>query len=133
MQFLHCVLPSLVTFLTIAILSIYCRAVHILPNRFLGVVGEHEELPIEALSLTHDGQYLVSCSHDQCVKFWYVGDLKDIKVDTSKKAKSSVKRKPIGKAAKKNDFFAGLVDDEPEGDGAVDSDSCNDSSDDDSN
>jgi len=48
------------------------RVVEILPNRLLGVVGEHENYPIERLKLSRDSNMLASCSHDNTVKFWDV-------------------------------------------------------------
>ncbi|XP_013390575.1 WD repeat-containing protein 55 [Lingula anatina] len=86
------------------------RAVHILPNRFLGSVGQHDEFPVENLSLSRDGTFLASCSHDQKIKFWNITDVKDEKVDISKKAKKSNKPKTLNKAAQKNDFFADLAE-----------------------
>lgn len=86
------------------------RAVNILPNRFLGIVGDHTDFPIEDLALSHDRQILASCSQDQRVKFWFVGDIKKEKVDTSRRAKHSTQKKRLGTAARKNDFFAGFAD-----------------------
>jgi len=48
------------------------RVVSILPNQLLGVIGEHEDLPIERLALSRDKKYIASCSHDNSVKFWNV-------------------------------------------------------------
>jgi WD40 repeat protein len=48
------------------------RVVQIHPNQFLGVIGEHENYPIERMSLSHDKELLVSCSHDNSVKFWNI-------------------------------------------------------------
>jgi len=51
------------------------RVVQIFPNKLLGVIGEHEEFPIERIRLSRDNKYLGSCSHDNTVKFWNVGYL----------------------------------------------------------
>lgn len=51
------------------------RAVQILPNKMLQVIGKHtENYPIDCMRLTHDGQYLVSSSQD-CCKFWAVQNI----------------------------------------------------------
>lgn len=48
------------------------RAVQILPNRTILEVGQHsKEVSVDCLSLTHDHEYIASCSHDS-VKFWPV-------------------------------------------------------------
>ncbi|RKP04399.1 hypothetical protein THASP1DRAFT_33842, partial [Thamnocephalis sphaerospora] len=44
----------------------------ILPNKFIGCIGEHGTFPIERIKLTHDRQFLGSCSHDQTIRFWDV-------------------------------------------------------------
>jgi len=53
------------------------RVVQIHPNKLLGVIGEHEEFPIERIRLSRDNKYLGSCSHDNTVKFWNVEYLMD--------------------------------------------------------
>ena len=91
------------------------RVVNVLPNRVLGIVGEHtQEFPVEALSLTSDGTCVVSCSHDQRIKFWNVEEFKHQEIDTSKKGTKKAKKdfhSKFGKNKKKNDFFDGLVAD----------------------
>jgi WD40 repeat protein len=52
-----------------------CSSVSILPNKLLGVCGQHEEFPIESLSLSHDSQWLASCSHDSTVRFWEISKI----------------------------------------------------------
>jgi len=89
------------------------RAVHILPNRVLGVVGQHmEDFPVESLTQTADQSCVASCSHDQRVKFWNVEELETQTVDTSKKGTKLAKKNKVkfGKA-KQNDFFSGLMGD----------------------
>ena len=54
------------------------RVVSIFPNKMLGIVGEHQDFPIEKIKLSRDKKYLASCSHDQTVKFWDVGYLYEI-------------------------------------------------------
>lgn len=51
------------------------RIVSILPNKLLGVIGDHGEFPVECIRLDKDKRYLGSCSHDSTVKFWDVEDL----------------------------------------------------------
>ena len=110
---------------------------NILPNRFIGVIGEHE-FDVEGMTLTHDRSLLASCSHDQVIKFWDVSNIGSVKVNVKKKAKKANKTKRIGTAKKKNDFFAGLADMDGPGDGGDggsdddDEDSCGDADSDDS-
>ncbi|XP_071951859.1 WD repeat-containing protein 55-like [Antedon mediterranea] len=83
------------------------RAVNILPNRFLGVVGDHDEFPIESMDVSHEGDLLASCSHDQKIKFWNISNLEDIEFSTKQKAKKTDKTKRL-KTTRNNDFFADL-------------------------
>ncbi|CAO3572748.1 unnamed protein product [Mortierella alpina] len=48
------------------------RVIDILPNKFQGIVGEHEDFPIECIKVSHDKTYLASSSHDDTVRFWDV-------------------------------------------------------------
>ncbi len=106
---------------------------NILPNRLLGVVGEHEDFPVENLSKSHCNTYLASCSHDQKIKFWNIEDIPSIKVDANQKAKKA-KNKVLGAAVAKDDFFADMVEgteDQNTNNNDDDDDSDDDSSDDD--
>ena len=105
------------------------RAVNVLPNRFIGVVGMHEDFPVENMSVSHEQDLLLSCSHDSCVKFWDVRDVTKEKVTTKKKAKRLNKNKAIKKTGKGSDFFADLADPEEK---KEDSDSDSDDEDEDS-
>ncbi|XP_002740021.1 WD repeat-containing protein 55-like [Saccoglossus kowalevskii] len=86
------------------------RAVHILPNRFLGIVGEHEDFPIESLAVSHDQSILISSSHDQKIKFWNIQELDHIDVDPQEKCKKKKrKNKRLNTSGKEEvDFFADL-------------------------
>ncbi|EDQ92783.1 uncharacterized protein MONBRDRAFT_21907 [Monosiga brevicollis MX1] len=61
----HC---RLMTILTSAF--DYGSVVSVLPNKVLGVLGEHNAYPIERVRLSGDEAYLASCSHDKTVRFW---------------------------------------------------------------
>mmetsp|Transcript_4136 Transcript_4136/g.26129 ORF Transcript_4136/g.26129 Transcript_4136/m.26129 type:complete len:323 (+) Transcript_4136:350-1318(+) len=51
------------------------RIVQVLPNKILGVVGEHIDYPIERLGITSDRMVLASTSHDKSVKLWDISFL----------------------------------------------------------
>jgi len=53
------------------------RIMQLYPNKLLGVVGDHDEFPIEKISMSHDRRLLASCSHDSTVQFWDVQFLAD--------------------------------------------------------
>lgn len=91
------------------------RVVHILPNRFMGVIGQHEEFPVESLTLTDDRSLLASCSHDQRIKFWDVSNLPQKSVNPHKKAKKSNVKKKIGTNKSRGSFFADMMGGGPEG------------------
>ncbi|XP_022084469.1 WD repeat-containing protein 55-like [Acanthaster planci] len=85
------------------------RAVNILPNRFLGVIGDHDDFPIESLALSADKQILASCSHDQKIKFWNVAHLLAKEVDPHAKAERKNKFRHFDAKGKHENFFAGLT------------------------
>lgn len=86
------------------------RATHVFPQRHLGVVGQHQ-LPVESLDISHDGQFIASCSHDQNIKFWTVKYFEDIQVDGKRKAKKAELHNnlPSSKCTNVSDFFSGLT------------------------
>ena len=54
----------------------------ILPNKVLTEVGRHTDgYPIDCMRLTHDRQFMVTCSQDHC-KFWAVSDIPRFAPDT---------------------------------------------------
>ena len=80
----------------------FFRAVRILPNRFLEVVGEHGEFPIEQMRLSTDGNTLASCSHDKKIKFW------DVRHFRGSTLSETVPNKTKPKQSTGTDFFEDL-------------------------
>ncbi|XP_070552585.1 WD repeat-containing protein 55-like isoform X2 [Ptychodera flava] len=110
---IDCMVPITEDVLCTGSLDGIIRAVHVLPNRFLGVIGEHEDNPIESLAVSNDGSLLLSSSHDQKIKFWNVSDIDQIEVDPREKVKrGKTKHKKLNTTgAVQDDFFANLVGD----------------------
>ncbi|KAK3711257.1 hypothetical protein RRG08_018738 [Elysia crispata] len=127
---INCIMPVTEYIAVIGTDDGYIRAVHVLPNRVLGVVGQHmENFPVEAMSKTADGTCVTTCSHDQHVKFWNIEELKRQKVDTSKKGSKKGKKFLKFSKAKKDDFFSGLVDMDRQDEDHMDSDDLDEDSD----
>uniref|UniRef100_A0A3Q0RKW3 WD repeat-containing protein 55 n=1 Tax=Amphilophus citrinellus TaxID=61819 RepID=A0A3Q0RKW3_AMPCI len=110
----------------------YIRAVNLLPNRVIGCIGQHVGEPIEELAKSWDSRFLVSCAHDQLIKFWDISSLPNATVNEYRKRKKKDGRmKSLTKKAHgDNDFFSGLVEEtekkeeeEEEDDSDSDSDS----------
>uniref|UniRef100_A0A5S6R005 WD repeat-containing protein 55 homolog n=1 Tax=Trichuris muris TaxID=70415 RepID=A0A5S6R005_TRIMR len=43
------------------------RLVHLYPNKMIGVIGVHDD-GVEAVDISHDNRFLISCGHDELVK-----------------------------------------------------------------
>ena len=48
------------------------RVVSLMPNRLLGVVGDHDDFPVETMRYSVDRTLVASLSHDLVVRFWDV-------------------------------------------------------------
>lgn len=46
------------------------RVVALQPNKIIGVIGDHEEFPVEGICSNKDKTLLGSFSHDQVIRFW---------------------------------------------------------------
>jgi len=57
------------------------RVMQIYPNKLLGVIGDHDEFPIEKIAMSHDRALVASCSHDNTVQFWDIQFLTNDKDD----------------------------------------------------
>ncbi|TYZ57351.1 hypothetical protein PybrP1_010556 [[Pythium] brassicae (nom. inval.)] len=53
------------------------RVVQLHPNKLLGLIGDHEDFPVEVLKFSHDKKLVGSVSHTNKVHFWDVGYLFD--------------------------------------------------------
>lgn len=108
----ECIVPVTDSIMCAASMDGYIRAINLLPNRVIGCVGQHLGEPIEELAKSHDGRFLVSCAHDQLVKFWDISALPSTTVQEYRKRKKKDGRmKSLSKKAHgENDFFSGLVD-----------------------
>jgi hypothetical protein len=53
------------------------RVMQLYPTKVLGIVGEHPEFPIERMAADRTGRVLGTCSHDNTVKLWDIGYLRD--------------------------------------------------------
>jgi WD40 repeat protein len=113
------------------------RACSIQPNRFIGVIGDHDEFPIQHLCVSSDNKICASISHDECVKFWDVEKLSDLQVKEKNgvKSKTMMNKNVTAKGSKFGGFFSDLAEDKKTKKMGDDSDSdeseSDDSSDDD--
>lgn len=46
------------------------RIVSIHPNKMLGVLGDHDEFPVEGMDRSFDNKLLGSFAHDELIRFW---------------------------------------------------------------
>jgi hypothetical protein len=53
------------------------RVVSVMPNKLLGLIGEHGDFPIESICMSYNKSLLASASHDNLVKFWSIDYLFD--------------------------------------------------------
>lgn len=88
------------------------RAMHMVPGRNLGVVGQHS-LGVEAMDICNTGEFVASSSHDNDIKFWnikYFEDFDDTKYkEKHNKIKDQRHNLPSSKVGNAGDFFADLA------------------------
>lgn len=46
------------------------RCVALQPNKMIGVIGDHEEFPVESMTMDYSRRVLGSIAHDNLVRFW---------------------------------------------------------------
>lgn len=88
------------------------RALHTVPGRNLGVVGQHS-LAVDAMDINHSGEYIASSSDNNDIKFWnikYFEELDDIKYhEKHNKQKEQKHNLPSSKIGNAGDFFKDLL------------------------
>lgn len=88
------------------------RAMHMVPGRVLGVVGQHG-LAIESLDINHSGDLIASSSHDNDIRFWnikYFEDFNDIKYNEKSNTRRALNHNlPSSSHANRADFFSDLA------------------------
>ncbi|XP_062300866.1 WD repeat-containing protein 55 [Scomber scombrus] len=107
-----CIAPITDNIMCTASMDGYIRAINLLPNRVIGCIGQHVGEPIEELVKSWDSRFLVSCGHDQLIKFWDISTLPNTTINEYRKRKKKDGRmKSLTKKAHgENDFFSGLVE-----------------------
>ncbi|XP_054656219.1 WD repeat-containing protein 55 [Dunckerocampus dactyliophorus] len=107
-----CIVPVSDSIMCAASMDGYIRAINLLPNRVIGCIGQHVGEPIEELATSWDSRFLLSCAHDQLIKFWHISTLAKTTVNEYRKRKKKDGRmKSLSKKALGDDnFFSGLVE-----------------------
>ncbi|KAF1791537.1 WD40-repeat-containing domain [Phytophthora cactorum] len=70
------------------------RVVQLHPNKLLGLIGDHEDFPVENLKFSHDKKIIGSVSHTNKVHFWDVGYL--FEEDGEDEADENEEKAPAG-------------------------------------
>uniref|UniRef100_A0A182K7C4 WD repeat-containing protein 55 homolog n=1 Tax=Anopheles christyi TaxID=43041 RepID=A0A182K7C4_9DIPT len=88
------------------------RAMHMVPGRVLGIVGQHS-MAVDTLDISGSGELIASSSHDNDVRFWnvkYFEDFDSIKYNSKPDKKTLKHNLPSSQRTNARDFFAGLDD-----------------------
>lgn len=88
------------------------RAMHVMPCKNLGVVGQHA-LGVEAMDINGAGDLIASSSHDNDIRFWninYFEDFEDIKYKTKRNDYRELRHNlPSSQFTNASDFFSDLA------------------------
>ena len=104
------------------------RVVALQPNKVLGIIGDHEDFPVEGMRCSRDSRILGSFAHDETVRFWDIsmfaddddeGDDIDVDDDVKATGKSDMKprAKSVAKVEDSDEMEITGDDDEDEGEG----------------
>lgn len=87
------------------------RAMHLVPGRVLGIVGQHS-LGVEAMDICSNGELIASSSHDNDIRFWnikFFEDFDDIKYNEKPNKGAAKHNLPSSKFENRADFFSDLA------------------------
>lgn len=87
------------------------RAMHLVPGRILGIVGQHS-LAVEAMDICSNGEFIASSSHDNDIRFWnikYFEDFDDINYNEKPNKKANKHNLPSSLHSNRADFFADMA------------------------
>lgn len=108
------------------------RLVQIFPDKFLGVLGDHDGYPIEKLQFNADKSVVGSVSHDNFIRLWDASALQEDSEDDDEEEKVSRTEPAGGTSAVAAMPSSGPVDSEDEWDDEDDEKDSDDSGDDES-
>ncbi|XP_050077591.1 WD repeat-containing protein 55 homolog [Anopheles maculipalpis] len=86
------------------------RAMHLVPGRVLGIVGQHS-MAIDTMDISGSGELIATSSHDNDVRFWnikYFEDFDGIKYNSKPDKRTLKHNLPSSQGVNAKDFFAGL-------------------------
>lgn len=87
------------------------RAMHLVPGRILGIVGQHS-LAVETMDICNNGEFIASSSHDNDIRFWnikYFEDFDGINYNEKPSKKANKHNLPSSLHGNRADFFADLA------------------------
>lgn len=87
------------------------RAMHLVPGRILGIVGQHS-LAVEAMDICNNGEFIASSSHDNDIRFWnikYFEDFDGINYNEKPNKKANKHNLPSSLHSNRADFFSDLA------------------------
>uniref|UniRef100_A0AAG5D9W5 WD repeat-containing protein 55 homolog n=1 Tax=Anopheles atroparvus TaxID=41427 RepID=A0AAG5D9W5_ANOAO len=86
------------------------RAMHVVPGRVLGIVGQHS-MAVDTMDISGTGELIATSSHDNDVRFWnikYFEDFDDIKYNSKPDKRALKHNLPSSQRTNAKDFFADL-------------------------
>ncbi|XP_035781152.1 WD repeat-containing protein 55 homolog [Anopheles albimanus] len=89
------------------------RAMHMVPGRMLGIVGQHA-MAVDTMDISGSGELIASSSQDNDVRFWnvkYFEDFDDIKYNAKPDKRALKHNLPSSQRTNARDFFADMDDD----------------------